>query len=688
MSNWYHNIKLKWRLVLGFTLIVLCLLIGIGLAADHLMSIRLANRAKENLQSITKSTMSNFKGVYTASIKNYLRAVADHNKQIVEYYYAEYKAGRTTEENARKTAAKILLNQRISTDGYIYCINSKGILIVHPFLKNKNISRFSFVQEQIQRKDGYLDYMWKNPDDENERPKALSMTYFEPWDWIISASYYKYSFSTLVDIKKFKKEILTLKMGQSGYGFVLDMMGNVLLHPDEGYGSNLSHKKDQQGRFFIQEILKAKNNHGFQEYYLKQLPSNEEKPMLVYYEKLKELNLLVVFGIFKDEIYEPINLFEKYLIIIGVLILLLFVVPVVHYFSLSITKPIIELANGAEKITRGNFNIKLDYKADNELGFLCHTFETMSQEIQKYNERLEDLVEERTKELQGAYKALEEAFEKLYALKVQQDGDYFLISLLVNPLMTNIVKSDQIDLEVYLRQQKQFSYKEWKGELGGDICIANSIDLISNITKNYTVFVNGDAMGKSIQGIGGALVLGVVFQAFVSRTKKVLDYARLRPEEWLSRCIEEIQQIFFTFDCSMLVSSVIGIIDEENGLLYYYNAGHPEIVLYRNNKAGFINPDVVNSKFGTTFDIKKIQIESIQLQPDDVIIVGSDGREEYLTGFDDDGSRIINEDETVFPHFVEKAKGETKSIVQCIAESGELVDDLSLIRIAYKSTQP
>ncbi len=85
-----------------------------------------------------------------------------------------------TEADAKRLAADILLSQSIGITGYLYCLDSRGVLKVHPkeSLRDTDISSYGFVQEQIHRKEGYLEYDWKNPDDDEIRPKALYMTYF------------------------------------------------------------------------------------------------------------------------------------------------------------------------------------------------------------------------------------------------------------------------------------------------------------------------------------------------------------------------------------------------------------------------------------------------------------------------------------------------------------------------------
>ena len=155
---------------------------------------------------------------------------------------------------------------------------------------------------------------------------------------------------------------------------------------------------------------------------------------------------------------------------------------------------------------KGDLTVRADIVTKDEVGELSQTFNTMAETIKDYTDNLEKKVEQRTEEL-------EEAFNNIKTLKNQQDGDYYLTSLLLNPLVIKEVDDNIIDVEFYIDQKEKFQFNEKTGEIGGDLCIANTITLRY---KSYTVFVNGDAMGKSLQGAGGALVLGVVFNAYVS----------------------------------------------------------------------------------------------------------------------------------------------------------------------------
>jgi tetratricopeptide (TPR) repeat protein len=303
---------------------------------------------------------------------------------------------------------------------------------------------------------------------------------------------------------------------------------------------------------------------------------------------------------------------------------------------------------------------------------LANKFLRIHKQVEELNSSLERKVEERTQQLTNT-------LNQVQNLKQQQDGDYFLTTLLIKPLMVNSVRSPNVNIEFYIKQKKTFEFKNKIYEIGGDICIANKIKLRG---KEYSIFINGDAMGKSIQGAGGALVLGVVFRSVVARTQMEVD-SDVMPEVWLKNCFVELHNVFVSFDGSMLISVVLGMVEESNGMLYFINAEHPWTVLYRDAKASFLEDKLLLRKIGMVGMEGHMQVQTFHLQSDDSIIIGSDGRDDILLGMYEGGGRKINEDETIFLQNVEKGKGDLKKITEEIVKLGELTDDYTLLKVNY-----
>ncbi len=348
------------------------------------------------------------------------------------------------------------------------------------------------------------------------------------------------------------------------------------------------------------------------------------------------------------------------------------------FFRGALMKPINALVGGLKAIHNNNFDARVEVQVEDEIGFMAKSFNKMARSIkagrlrlQKYAEQLEEKVKERTQELQDTLKDVQ-------ALKAQQDGDYFLTTLLLKPLGVNEVDSRFIGIESFVRQKKKFEFRHWNKDIGGDINISHIIELEG---KRYIAFINADAMGKSIQGAGGALVLGSVFHTIIERTQATEAMRQLAPERWLKNAFIELHRVFESFDGSMLVSGFFGLIDERTGLMYHILAEHPRAILYRDGKASFITSDRMLRKLGTTGVEGTLNIATTQLEPGDVLFVGSDGRDDIILGHDEHGGRIINEDETLFLHLVEEKQGDLKAIVEKLESHGEIMDDLSLMRI-------
>lgn len=370
-----------------------------------------------------------------------------------------------------------------------------------------------------------------------------------------------------------------------------------------------------------------------------------------------------------------------------VVILVAYVLIVIGFnifFRGALMKPIEAIVGGLKEINNDNFDARVEVHVEDEIGFMAKSFNKMARSIkagrmrlQQYAEQLEHKVQERTQELQNT-------LQDVQTLKSQQDGDYFLTTLLLKPLGVNEVNSTFIGIESVVRQKKKFEFRHWSKDIGGDINISHIIELEG---RRHIAFINGDAMGKSIQGAGGALVLGSVFHTIIERTQATYAMQQLSPERWLKNVFIELHRVFESFDGSMLVSGFFGLIDEHTGLMYHILAEHPRAVILRDGKAAFIEHDKMLRKLGTSGVEGTLSIATTQLEPNDILIVGSDGRDDLILGYDEHGGRIINEDENLFLRIVEQTAGNIEEMVKKLEATGEIMDDLSLMRIERYSEE-
>lgn len=108
--------------------------------------------------------------------------------------------------------------------------------------------------------------------------------------------------------------------------------------------------------------------------------------------------------------------------IVLVIVLGLFAAFISTIFSVllskKITDPILKLVSLTTSISKGNYNVKLEHSAKDEIGSLINSFNKMAFTINEYKEHLEDKVNTRTEELNYAIEELNIANEKLKKLDV------------------------------------------------------------------------------------------------------------------------------------------------------------------------------------------------------------------------------------------------------------------------------
>lgn len=87
--------------------------------------------------------------------------------------------------------------KKIGEHGYMYILNSKGTLLLHPSLEGQDMTSHDFVKKIIAEKKGYQEYIWLEGE-----TKIAAYGYFEPFDWIIATS---------SDISDFTKPLDTIR---------------------------------------------------------------------------------------------------------------------------------------------------------------------------------------------------------------------------------------------------------------------------------------------------------------------------------------------------------------------------------------------------------------------------------------------------------------------------------------------
>ena len=407
----FHNLRIRYKLLLSYsTVYILAIILGSTIIYSLVHSM-VEDNIESVLQNSTSAILAMVKTSVEVSIKNHLRAVAEKNQEIVAGFYKMYREGILSEAEAKRRAESVLLSQRIGETGYIYCINSQGVTLVHPKkdLINRNFSPdFAFVKEQMARKEGYIEYEWKNPGETVSRPKALYMTYFAPWDWIISVSSYRSEFTSLVNVEDFRDSILSLRFGETGYSFVLNGGGETVLHPTVE-GVQFLNTEDAHSRQLVKEICERKN--GKILYSWLNPGETVARTKLAVLNYIPDLDWIVASSGYLDEFYAPLHTIRN-LFVAMVIFMLLLVLPLTMHISSTITNPLQELMKRFAAYSPGDFS-RVDRQSGDELGQLARYFNLFMEKLEHYNEKLQGEILERRQAEEGL-RLSEEIFSKAF----------------------------------------------------------------------------------------------------------------------------------------------------------------------------------------------------------------------------------------------------------------------------------
>jgi PAS domain S-box-containing protein len=405
----FSRLSMRTKLLLGYlTIFMLFLLIGIAILYPIIRRTIEASIESE-LNNITKTIQNMVKASADASIKNYLRAVAEKNRDIVKALHDQFERGEISEAEAKKRAAAVILSQHIGKTGYIYCLDSRGVIRVHPVpeLREADVTEYDFILKQLQLQEGYLEYDWKNPGETRSKPKALYMTRFQPWDWIISASSYREEFTQLINIAFLRDSILAIRIGNTGYPYIIDSRGNVIIHPI--MTGNHYATKDSQGRQFIKEICEKKN--GKIVYAWRNPGETAYREKLAVFRYIPEFDWIVVSSSYKEEFYRPLARIRRILgRILAVNLVFLFLLTLLY--SSYIVNNLNRLIRSFRTGSSGDFKIRLAKTSGDEFGKLADYFNEFMGKLESFNQerkRAEDTLRNSEKRLADILNLLPDA---------------------------------------------------------------------------------------------------------------------------------------------------------------------------------------------------------------------------------------------------------------------------------------
>lgn len=490
-TSLFRGLNGKIQLIVGS--ILLAVLLILGSSVYYSVRVALLERYKAELKNTT-NVIYQMTSMYTKNaVEDYLTTVAQHTRKMVAYYYGQYQEGNLTEEEAYNRAKDLILDPdygKIGTTGYLAGVSSKGILEIHPKSPGADASGYDFMKQATSMKNGYIEYEWKNPDDEEARDKAGAMAYFEPWDIIIWASSYKNEFSHLMNVDDFAASIKSLTIGRSGYAFIMDSRGKLVSHPTL-QGRRLFDNLDKDERYYFRDMTEKEEGHVV---YPGEDPdkTQEGRMRMAYYRYLPDLGWYIFSSASMEEVRDTLAGIRNISIIIGVAAFLSMNIIVTILFR-KLLKPISKMKEVSDSVAQGNLTRRVRSESRDEIGEMSNQFNALVDKFEQVLKRIKD----NSRVLLGSVQDLSVSSQEISSTSNQQ-------AAAVKEIVSTMEDSDELSKSIASKidEVTKIAYNTKEAVEGGFTIIKQSLDRMNEIKDANSATIEGiRSLGEKINSI-------------------------------------------------------------------------------------------------------------------------------------------------------------------------------------------
>ncbi len=176
-----------------------------------------------------------------------------------------------------------------------------------------------------------------------------------------------------IDYETLAHEVENIKLYQSGYAFILDEDSNIIYHPK----MNASLRQGEKIPVYSPDKVIGENH-------IQYCDEGIEKEA-VWLPLSNGMQLYVTVPVSEINKEWQDLIWKMLLASLGVLVAVSFVTM---RFTSHLTKPLSALTEAAKQIEKGNYDIRLDYDKDDEVGLLTNTFRRLAEHTKDYVKNL------------------------------------------------------------------------------------------------------------------------------------------------------------------------------------------------------------------------------------------------------------------------------------------------------------
>jgi len=332
-----------------------------------------------------------------------------------------------------------LRNFKYGKGNYTWVANAQSKILSHPDPKFHQLDASSLtdshgqlviptvIKQVTTQGDGFYSYPWQRLGEIGEGEKLSYMRYLPQWDIFVGTGVYIDDIEQEVNVRRtqaineLRQTIEQIVIAKTGYLFIFDQQGNMLIHPNSNINDTnaLALKDPLTNQSILQELIDVADT-GRELVYQWDRPTDpnnysHDKLSLVRY--LEGSGWYICSSVYVDELQRSGEVLSKRILTIGVSALLLAII-FAFVFSKWITRPISRLADVATKVSKGDLTLTSEIYRPDELGVLAVAFDDMVEQLRTNIRDLDSKVALRTDALAKTNSQLHQAMEQ--SLQAQQ----------------------------------------------------------------------------------------------------------------------------------------------------------------------------------------------------------------------------------------------------------------------------
>lgn len=351
--------KIKQKLMLTFGLLNAILFWAVVIITIFVANGAISKSLKGNLNGINTAVSNTVSNLFAETSKSFLFLNTKMASQSIMSF----------DKVLGQEKGKITFNNQISNSelpgyGYLYIIdNSNGEIVS----KSRDFKSKVKADKNVKLSFAGIDLNYGLIENGENTLSYATFTY-KPWDYTVVHVFKNLDAILLITPKIFNEKISDMKVGKRGYPFIIDKKGTFITHP-ELMGEDGIDLKDANGKEFIKEILKKKND--YIEYDWKNGNGNVEHKF-ARFQPIKNTEWIAVSSGYNDDFFSITALLKAILIQIAIVAVILNLIATI-IISLIITKPISRFSNVIKDLSHGDGDLTtvIDSYSRDEMGTMA-----------------------------------------------------------------------------------------------------------------------------------------------------------------------------------------------------------------------------------------------------------------------------------------------------------------------------